>query len=92
MSDLRISRTAAINLIRTAAVLFRDGTGVPLDPDQEGDGNGLIDDINIDEDAFYWANELLRFARVVHGILSNALHNQPEDLGDEVNIIPDIGD
>lgn len=92
MSDLRLSRTAAINLIRTAADLFRDGTGLPLDPEQEPSDLGLIDDIPMDEDAYYWANELLRFARVVHGILSNALHNQPEDLGDTVNIIPDIGD
>lgn len=70
-----ISKTAALALIKTARELFLAGTGTHLDHDNDENlPPGLIDDINPEQgELFYWANELLRFARVVHGILTHAI-------------------
>lgn len=82
MSDIRITKMVAISLMKTAAELFAAGAGSPLDINENEDaiqGDGLIDEINSENsELFYWANELLRFARTVHGILGNAIHSQDE--------------
>lgn len=82
MADIRISRTAAIALVRMAADLFRMGTGFPVDPDERDaqDPNSVLDNIDpTDHDTMYWANEILRFARVVHGIIQAALITQDQN-------------
>lgn len=81
MSAVKISKVVALTLMREAANLFNQGTGMSLDPDSDmPDSPALIDRIpNEDSDMLYWANEILRFARVVHGLLSNAMINEVTD-------------
>lgn len=75
MSDIRMSATAAFNLVKSAADLFFDGTGINLQPSDEMTTDvGFIDEISPEDgDVRYWANQLLFFVRTVHGILQNAL-------------------
>lgn len=73
---VRISKTVAMQLLRTARTLFLEGTGVNVDPHAPEDMNpvGLIDEINPENtDLHYWANELLRFSRLVFALMQNGL-------------------
>jgi len=76
-----ISRTAALALIKTASDLFIAGSGNSIDHENdENTAPGLIDEINPEQsELFYWANELLRFARLVHGLLSHSLREAQEE-------------
>lgn len=83
MSAIKISKVVALTLMREAANLFSQGAGMSLDPDsleEYSDAPAVIDRIPTeDSDMIYWANEILRFARVVHGLLSNAMINEVTD-------------
>jgi len=81
--SVHISRTVALALIKTASELFLAGSGVHIDHENEEmiEQPGLIDEINPENsELFYWANELLRFSRLVHGLMSHALREAQEDL------------
>jgi hypothetical protein len=72
--SISITRKVAFDLVKQAASLFHQGTGIPLEP--LGDefpprDQGLVD--GLDGDARHWAHLLLHFARTVHGILNYAL-------------------
>jgi hypothetical protein len=83
MSNIQISVTAAIRLMREAANLFNQGTGMYLDPDTDmPQQDALIDRINVNEDPdlMYWAHQLMNFARTIHGIIYNALEDEQENI------------
>lgn len=75
--SININPKVAFDLVKQAAYLFHQGTGVVLEPldDLDHQTNGFIDEIDPDpeSDIRYWANQLLHFARTVHGILNNQL-------------------
>lgn len=81
MSDISIPARAARELVRRAAYLYHQGTGVPIYP--LGDefvqqDTGFVDEIGNEQGldgAFYWANMLLHFARTIHGMFQNELIN-----------------
>lgn len=79
--SINISPRVAVDIVRRAAQLFYDGTGIAIEPleDLLPNDDGLIDEIPMDSDAYMWANHLLLFVRTVHGIIQNAL------LEDELN-------
>lgn len=75
---VKITAKTAAYIAATAGRLWRDGTGTVLwDPETENfdpnDVNGLIENIsNEDGDTYYWATQLLSFARFVAGVMANA--------------------
>lgn len=81
--SININPKVAFDLVKTAAQLFYQGTGVVLEPldELEHSNTGFLDEIdpNPNSDIRYWANQLLFFARTVHGILNQAmLENEDE--------------
>lgn len=85
--SVHITQKVAYDLVKQAAHLFYQGTGVVLEPTDElqHTGSGFIDEIDPDhpESATrYWANLLLHFARTVHGILNTALLTGQEMIED----------
>lgn len=72
--SMHLNNKVAIDLIKTAAALFFEGTGHELDPNSPDDlpFPGFVDEINPEnQDMLYWANSLMHFVRTVHGILQN---------------------
>jgi len=85
---VRISKTVAMQLLRTARTLFLHGTGVDVDHENDENlmpGPGLIDEINPEDyDLHYWANELLRFSRLVFALMQNGLLEAETDSDEEM--------
>lgn len=82
MSDreyIKISLQLAKTIIQQGNQLFNDGAGVTdlLDDDGSPQGveelNGVIDQLPLDSDVWYWANTLLGFARYVARMLQNEI-------------------
>ena len=75
--SINISPRVAYDLVKQAAQLFHQGTGIVLEPMDEiqHSDTGFIDEIDPSpgSDIRYWANQLLFFARTVHGILNQQL-------------------
>lgn len=75
--SINISPKVAFDLVKQAALLFHQGTGIVLEPTDElaHSPTGFIDEISDspESDIRYWANQLLFFARTVHGIFNHAL-------------------
>lgn len=75
--SINISPKVAYDLVKQAARLFHQGTGVVLSPidELEHRNYGFIDELdpNPDSSIRYWANQLLFFARTVHGLLHQGL-------------------
>lgn len=72
--SISITKKVAFELVKQAAELFHQGTGIVLEP--LGDefahrDEGLVD--GLDGEARHWAHLLLHFARTVHGILNYAM-------------------
>ena len=82
MSDIRVTAKVAFDLVKQAAELFYEGTGIPLQPmDVDAMDAGFLDEIHPEGgDVRYWANQLLHFARTVHGILERALLEADDEL------------
>lgn len=84
---VKISKTVAMQLLRTARTLFLEGTGTDVDPNSalEDRPVGMIDEINPENaDLFYWANELLRFSRLVFALMQNGLLEADTDSDEEM--------
>lgn len=75
MSDIKITAKAGYDIVKMAATLFFQGTGIPLQPmDDEPTDVGFVDNLGDPEsDMRFWANQLMFFARTVHGIMERAL-------------------
>lgn len=75
--SININPKVAYDLVKQAALLFHQGTGIVLEPmdELEHTQTGFLDEISDDpeSDIRYWANQLLFFARTVHGIFSHGL-------------------
>lgn len=90
MSDIRMTAKVAYDLVKQAASLFYDGTGIPLQPSDElivlDHNPTFLEDLEEGSDIRYWANQLLFFARTVHGILETALIQDAEsmEISDEI--------
>lgn len=82
MSDIKITAKAGYDIVKMAATLFFQGTGIPLQPmDDEPRELGFVDDVGDPEsDMRFWANQLMFFARTVHGIMERALLEAEDDL------------
>lgn len=84
---VKISKTVAMQLLRTARTLFLEGTGADVDPNSgyEDQPVGMIDEINPENtDLHYWANELLRFSRLVFALMQNGLLEADESTDEEM--------
>jgi hypothetical protein len=83
--SINMSVKVARDLVRRAAHLYHQGTGIPIQPlgdEYHNTGEGFIDEIGNEEGlegAYYWANMLLHFARTVHGILSFGINEIEEN-------------
>jgi predicted SPOUT superfamily RNA methylase MTH1 len=76
--SVSITTKVAYELVKEAADLFYRGTGVVIEP-MEGLSHmdrGYIDDLEQDSSIRFWANQLLFFARTVHGIFNRQLLEQ----------------
>ncbi len=72
--SVRVTTKVAYDIVKQAASLFYQGTGIPLEPlgdEFPARDEGLVD--GLDGDVRHWAHMLLHFARTVHGILNYAL-------------------
>lgn len=84
-----ITKQVAEHIVNAAATFFRQGGGMPISEEHayetEWDAErGLVDDIHPEDyDLQYWANNILMFLRMVHGILANAIAE--DDIIDEFN-------
>lgn len=76
--SINISARVAFDLVAKAATLFYQGTGVVLAPidELEHSNEGFIDQMEENSEMRYWANQLLFFARTVHGIMHQGLLNE----------------
>lgn len=88
MSSINLTKKIAMELVKQARLLIEEGTGNRFDPDSWNDPDtpGLIDEINPEQsELLYWANQLIFFARTVHGILMNTLQEDAENTQDMDN-------
>lgn len=79
--SINISPKVAFDLAKQAVILFHQGTGIVLEPmdEMQHQNEGFIDELSPNSDIRYWANQLLFFARTVHGIFNQALLEQELD-------------
>lgn len=72
---VNLSTQVALDILKSASLLFYDGTGIDLDPTNEADltGDAIIDRIPMDSDEYEFVNALLLFVRTVHGLLQSTL-------------------
>lgn len=83
--SIRITTKVAFDLAKEAARLFHLGTGVVIEP-LDGlahEDHGFVDDLDENSDIRYWANQLLFFARTVHGLFNSGLLEQELLIEDE---------
>lgn len=79
--SIQLTAKVAADLVRRAAHLYHQGTGIPIHPlgdEYHHSDTGFIDEVgNVEglEGSYYWANMLLHFVRTVHGIINHELEN-----------------
>lgn len=77
-----ITSKIARELLQRAAILFRQGAGLPIGEDAEYDttwdlDRGVVDEIHPEQfDLAYWANNVLLFLRMIYGIWDQALNEE----------------
>jgi hypothetical protein len=75
--SIHLTSKVAFDLVKQAAVLFHQGTGIVIEPlgdEYMHQDEGFVDEL--DGDIRHWAHLLLHFARTVHGILNYAMLEQ----------------
>lgn len=94
MTTISILLKVAKELIKDAASLFADGSGVPIhtpdDVELETGGTGVIDELHPDTEVWRWMNSVLFFLRMVHGILDNAVERN--DISGAAEILDQMKD
>jgi hypothetical protein len=83
---MSISKKVLMDTLSRAAMLYRQGAGVPISVDHDYDTSwepehGLVDEIHPEMyDLNYWANNVLLFLRTIYGIWKHAADNDVQPL------------